>query len=152
MIRQTVLALTALALLSGCAAGPTAESLKQYSPTDGAQVTSDTVKVRGLLLVATSEESADLIATIVNSGSESDALASIVVNGQPVTITAESLDLETDKPLIFGGESATATGSVALNGVKAGQLVAVELRFVRAGLIETTALVREASLEFAPAS
>lgn len=150
MIRRIVLAFAALALLSGCAAGHNAVTLKEYTPTDGNQVTTDVIKVRNLVLVAGENGNADLIATIVNVAPAADSLVSASVNGVPVTLAAESLELATDQPLVFGGESASATGSVALPNVRSGQIVDVELRFANAGLLEATALVREPILEFAP--
>jgi len=150
VIRRIVLALAAATLLAGCAAGPNAVTLKQYTPTDGNQASTGSINVLNLVLVAGSDEGASLIATIVNSGATADSLQTIAVNGVPMTIVADTLDLLQDRPMIFGGESATASATVNLSSVKPGQLVPVEIYFTQAGLISTTALVREPTLEFAP--
>lgn len=148
MTRRLILAFAALVLLSGCAAGTNAVTLKEYTPTDGNQVTSDSIKVRNLVLVAQTDGTANLVATIINVAESDDALESITVNGTPVVITADSLDLRYNAPLIFGGESANASGSVPLNGIRSGQFVSVNLTFANSGLIQTDALVREPILEF----
>lgn len=125
-------------------------TLKQYTPTDGNQVSSGAIKVRNLVLVAGPEGSANVIATIINSDVAEDTLELIAVNGQVATLVGESLTLPSNSPLIFGGESATAAASVPLGEAKPGQVAYVEMRFQRAGLVQTTALIREASLEFTP--
>lgn len=150
MIRRALIALTSLALLSGCAAGTDAVTLKEYTPTDGNQVQSGDIKVRNFLIIDQKDGTGSVIATIVNSGEAADTLEGITIAGQPVAITASSLLLETNKPLIFGGASATATATVPLVGVRAGQIVNIALVFTRSGLVETTALVREPLLEYAP--
>lgn len=154
MIRRLVFALAALTVLTGCAAGPNAVTLKQYTPTDGNQATSGSIKVRNLVLVTGADAATDsnvtIIGTILNTGETTDTLQSITVNSVPVTLQAETLDLVTNTPLTFGGETANATGTVSLPTVSAGQIVDVQMVFAQAGLVETTALVREATLEFAP--
>jgi hypothetical protein len=150
VIRRIVLALTALSFLTACAAGPNAVTLKEYTPTDGNQVRSGDIKVVNLLVIAQSGGTGTVIGTILNSGDVEDALEGMTVNGQPVTITADSLALLRGKPLIFGGESATATGTVSLTGVKAGQFVPVAMKFAESGLLESNILIREETLEFTP--
>lgn len=145
-------AVAALVVLSGCAAGPNAVTLKQYTPTDGNQVTSGSLKIRNLLIVAQQDGSASLIGTVINTSDVTDTLMGITVNGQPVEISAESLEIPRSTPLVFGGESATAAGVLPLSGIKAGQFADVQLTFAKAGLLETSALVRAANLEFAPQS
>jgi hypothetical protein len=150
VIRRIVLALTALSFLTACAAGPNALTLKEYTPTDGNQLRSGDIKVVNLLVVAQAGGSGTVIGTILNSGQAPDALESMTVNGEPVTITADSLALLRGKPLIFGGESSSATGTVALTGVRAGQFVPVTMKFTESGVLETTILIREEALEFSP--
>jgi hypothetical protein len=151
VIRRIVLALAALVVLSGCAAGHNAVTLKPYTPTDGNQANSGAIKVRNLVVVANADGTGSLIATIVNSGvEEADTLQGITVNGRPATIAADSAEVRYGSPLIFGGESANASAAVDLTDIKPGQLVDVQLIFAVAGLVEMNTLVREPTLEFAP--
>lgn len=136
--------------LSGCAAGTDSVTIKPYAPTDGNQAQSGTIKVRNVLIVEQADGTGELLATFVNSGLENDAVTSIVVNNAPVVLSASPLTLEPNKAVIFGGESANASGRIAAVGAKAGQLVPVTISFEKAAPVSMTILIRQATLEFTP--
>lgn len=147
-------AVLAIGLLSGCAAGHNAVTIKPYTPTDGNQAQSGTIKLRNFLVVEQMDGSAALVGTVVNSSmadtAEGDAITAITVNGQPATLSTSPLPLAADQAVIFGGDSGNATGTIAALGAKAGQLVSMTVSFEKSASIEMTVIVREAAGEFAP--
>lgn len=149
ILRRLTIALLGLGLLSGCAAGSNAVTIKPYTPTDGNQVQTGTIKVRNFLVVVQADGSATVIGTAVNSAVESDVITSISVNGQAVSLTPQPLVLNQNAPIIFGGESGNATANVPALGAVAGQLVPVMMTFEKSASVQFSSVVRSATGEFA---
>lgn len=137
-------------MLAGCGAGHNSITIKPYTPTDGNQAQSDAVKVRNFLVVAEADGSGSIIGTVVNAADQSDAITSITINNAPVISAPSVLPLAKNVPVIFGGESANATGFVPALGARAGQLVPVTITFANAAPVDFTAVVREPTGEFTP--
>ena len=109
---------------------------------------SGSIKVVNFVVVAQADGSADVIGTVVNSAVEGDSITGLTINNTPVALTA--LPLEQNKPVIFGGESATTNLKVPVIGAKPGQLVPMTMTFAKAAPVTMSLLVREPTLEFTP--
>lgn len=129
-------------LLSACgASGPGAPTRNNKQVSDGAQTNTGSIAVRDIELVAQPDGSATLIGTFINETSTPDALTGITVNGVPVTLSATSYPLLLDKPVIFGGQSANATGSVPKLGSSVGTRIPVVITFQSAPSVTLSALI-----------
>ena len=138
---------SALALtLTGCGAGPNAETRLIKRVTDGNEVilkeNGNNISVSNLLLVALEDGSAVVIGTFVNYSEENDSLVGLSVNGIPAVITGETT-LKQNAPLRFEGDSATTKGIFNAVGAKAGVNVPLTLSFERAGDVTVTVIVRD---------
>ena len=138
---------SALALtLTGCGAGPNAETRLIKRVTDGNEVilkeNGNNISVSNLLLVATEDGSAVVIGTFVNYSEDNDSLVGLSVNGIPAVITGETT-LKQNVPLRFEGDSATTKGVFNAVGAVAGVNVPLTLSFERAGDVTATVLVRD---------
>ena len=128
--------------LSSCtAAGKDAPTSQVRQVTDGVEGEINSVKIRGLLLVAQGDGTAHLIGTFVNTENKQDGLLSVNAGGQEVKIDGANL-LDYNVPLIFGGASATSTGTVKLDA-KPSQVVPVVIKLGRGGTTTLNALVVE---------
>ena len=138
---------SALALtLTGCAAGPNAETRLIKRVTDGNEVllkeNGNNISVSNLLLVALEDGSAVVIGTFVNYSEDNDSLVGLSVNGIPAVITGETT-LKRDQPLRFEGDTATTKGVFNAVGAVAGVNIPLTLSFERAGDVTTTVIVRD---------
>jgi hypothetical protein len=138
---------SALALtLTGCGAGPNAETRLIKRVTDGNEVIlkekGNNISVSNLLLVATEDGSAVVIGTFVNYSEDNDSLVGLTVNGIPAVITGETT-LKQNVPLRFEGDSATTKGVFNAVGAVAGVNVPLTLSFERAGDVTATVIVRD---------
>jgi len=138
---------SALALtLTGCGAGPNAETRLIKRVTDGNEVilkeNGNNISVSNLLLVATEDGSAVVIGTFVNYSEDNDSLVGLTVNGIPAVITGETT-LKQNVPLRFEGDSATTKGVFNAVGAVAGVNVPLTLSFERAGDVTATVIVRD---------
>ena len=138
---------SALALtLTGCGAGPNAETRLIKRVTDGNEVilkeNGNNISVSNLLLVATEDGSAVVIGTFVNYSEDNDSLVGLTVNGIPAVITGETT-LKQNMPLRFEGDSATTKGVFNAVGAVAGVNVPLTLSFERAGDVTATVIVRD---------
>jgi hypothetical protein len=138
---------SALALtLTGCGAGPNAETRLIKRVTDGNEVilkeNGNNISVSNLLLVATEDGSAVVIGTFVNYSEDNDTLVGLSVNGIPAVITGE-ITLKQNAPLRFEGDSATTKGVFNAVGAKAGVNIPLTLSFERAGDVTVTVIVRD---------
>ena len=138
---------SALALtLTGCGAGPNAETRLIKRVTDGNEVilkeNGNNISVSNLLLVATEDGSAVVIGTFVNYSEDNDTLVGLSVNGIPAVITGETT-LKQNAPLRFEGDSATTKGVFNAVGAKAGVNIPLTLSFERAGDVTVTVIVRD---------
>jgi hypothetical protein len=138
---------SALALtLTGCGAGPNAETRLIKRVTDGNEVilkeNGNNISVSNLLLVALEDGSAVVIGTFVNYSEDNDSLVGLSVNGIPAVITGETT-LKQNMPLRFEGDSATTKGVFNAVGAQAGVNIPLTLSFERAGDVTVTVIVRD---------
>ena len=138
---------SALALtLTGCGAGPNAETRLIKRVTDGNEVilkeNGANISVSNLLLVALEDGSAIVIGTFVNYSDENDSLVGLSVNGIPAVITGETV-MKQDQPLRFEGDSATTKGVFNAVGAEPGVNVPLTLIFEKAGEVTTSVIVRD---------
>jgi ABC-type uncharacterized transport system permease subunit len=138
---------SALALtLTGCGAGPNAETRLIKRVTDGNEVilkeNGANISVSNLLLVALEDGSAVVIGTFVNYSEDNDSLVGLSVNGIPAVITGETM-MKQNAPLRFEGDSATTKGVFNSVAAKAGVNIPLTLSFERAGDVTTNVIVRD---------
>jgi copper(I)-binding protein len=138
---------SALALtLTGCGAGPNAETRLIKRVTDGNEVilkeNGANISVANLLLVALEDGSAVVIGTFVNYSEDNDSLVGLSVNGIPAVITGETM-MKQNAPLRFEGDSATTKGVFNSVAAKAGVNIPLTLSFERAGDVTTNVIVRD---------
>ena len=138
---------SALALtLTGCGAGPNAETRLIKRVTDGNEVilkeNGANISVSNLLLVALEDGSAVVIGTFLNYSDENDSLVGLSVNGIPAVITGKTV-LKQDQPLRFEGDSATTKGVFNAVGAEPGVNVPLTLIFEKAGEVTTSVIVRD---------
>ena len=138
---------SALALtLTGCGAGPNAETRLIKRVTDGNEVilkeNGNNISVSNLLLVALEDGSAVVIGTFVNYSEDNDSLVGLSVNGIPAVITGETM-MKQNAPLRFEGDSATTKGVFNSVAAKAGVNIPLTLSFERAGDVTTNVIVRD---------
>jgi PBP1b-binding outer membrane lipoprotein LpoB len=142
--------LVSVLALSGCGAtGAQAPTRNMKQVTDGVEAQSGSIYVRDLLLVAQPDGSAALVGTFINEGTTPDALTGITVNGIKATLSAPSFDLTQNSPVIFSGDSANATGSVAGLNAAAGTRADVVVTFAHSSSVTLSAIVRAKSDYFA---
>jgi hypothetical protein len=138
---------SALALtLTGCGAGPNAETRLIKRVTDGNEVilkeNGANISVSNLLLVALEDGSAVVIGTFVNYSEDDDSLVGLSVNGIPAVITGETT-LKQNAPLRFEGDTATTKGVFNAVGAAAGVNIPLTLSFERAGDVTVNVIVRD---------
>ena len=80
---------------------------------------------------------------LFRSGTTSDAIASIDVNGTAAKIDPTVNELIQNRPVIFGGDSATAKASVAGLNATPGSRVNLTINFVAGATIKLNALIVE---------
>jgi hypothetical protein len=138
--------------LTGCAAGLNASTRQITQVTDGVEGyvinEQNNLRVVNLLVVATADQNAVLVGTIVNAKDAPDTLLGVAINGTVATLTGNTTLLK-NAPVIFEGESANAKAVLPGFTVAPGVRVPVVLFFARAGEVALDALVREASDEYA---
>ena len=134
--------------LTGCGAGLNAATRQIAQVTDGVEsnVINDqnNLRVVNLLVVATDDQNAVLVGTIVNAKDAPDTLLGVAINGSVATLTGTTT-LEKNAPVIFEGDSANAKAVSPGFISPAGSRVEVTLFFARAGEITVDALVRGAT-------
>ena len=139
----------ALLLLTGCAAGRDAATTQIKQVTDGVEGEVGNIKIRNLMLVAQPNGSAVVVGTVLNTGATADGLAGITANGMAVTITATSLSLVQNVPIIFEGARATAIGKLDKLSAPAGSRVFATLTFTSGAKITLNLMIRESDGIFA---
>ena len=134
--------------LTGCGAGLNAATRQIAQVTDGVEANvineQNNIRVVNLLVVATPDQNAVLVGTIVNAKDEPDTLLGVAINGSVASLTGTTT-LEKNAPIIFEGESANAKSVSPGFTSPAGSRVEVTLFFARAGEITVDALVRGAT-------
>jgi hypothetical protein len=150
-LKRTLYVITIFALsvsLTGCGAGLNASTRQISQVTDGVEsnVINDqnNLRVVNLLVVATADQNAVLVGTIVNAKDAPDTLLGVAINGTVATLTGTTT-LQRNAPVIFEGDSANAKAVSPGFTSPAGSRVEVTLFFARAGEITVDALVRGAT-------
>jgi copper(I)-binding protein len=137
--------------LTGCGAGLNASTRQITQVTDGVEAyvvnEQNNLRVVNLLVVATPDQSAVLVGTIVNAKDEPDTLLGVAINGSVATLTGTTT-LEKNAPVIFEGDSANAKAVLPGFLLQPGVRVPVVLFFARAGEVTVDALIREVGQEY----
>jgi len=145
-----VVAAASVLLLSACgASGPDAPTRNIKQVSDGVEADSGSIAVRDVLLVAQPDGSAAIVGTFINEGSTPDSLVGISVNGVTANLSSPTFDLLQNKPVIFSGDSANASGSVPGLNAASGARVPVTIFFKSASSVTLSAIVRAKSDYFA---
>ena len=138
--------------LTGCGAGLNASTRQITQVTDGVEAyvvnEQNNIRVVNLLVVATADQNAVLVGTIVNAKDAPDTLLGVAINGNVATLTGTTT-LERNAPVIFEGDRANAKAVSPGFTLPAGVQTSVTLFFARAGEVTVDALVREAAQEYA---
>jgi copper(I)-binding protein len=150
-LKRTLSVITIFALsvsLTGCGAGLNAATRQIAQVTDGVEANvineQNNIRVVNLLVVATADQNAVLVGTIVNAKDAPDTLLGVAINGSVATLTGTTT-LEKNAPVIFEGDSANAKAVLPGFTVAPGIRVPVVLFFARAGEVTLDALVRGAT-------
>ena len=134
--------------LTGCGAGLNASTRQIKQVTDGVEANvineQNNIRVVNLLVVATADQNAVLVGTIVNAKDAPDTLLGVAINGSVAEVTGTT-SLQKNVPIIFEGDSANAKAVSPGFTSPAGSRVQVTLFFSRAGEITVDALVRGAT-------
>ena len=134
--------------LTGCGAGLNASTRQISQVTDGVEAyvvnEQNNIRVVNLLVVATADQNAVLVGTIVNAKDAPDTLLGIAINGTVATLTGKTTLLK-NAPVIFEGDIANAKAVTSGFTVPAVVQTSVTLFFARAGEVTVEALVREAA-------
>ena len=142
-----LIVIASLSTLTACGAGENAAARNITRVTDGAEteVITDTsaMKLRGFLLVAQPDGSAELVGTMINANSTPDSLLGISANNVLATVTNESNFISENIPMIFEGDSANAKAVIPGLGVKAGNTVELSFFFNTAGVVTVKVIVRD---------
>ena len=131
-------------LLTGCGSGKTAATTQIKQVTDGVEGQANLIKIRNLLIVKQEDGAGVLVGTLVNWSVESDVITSINIEGQEAVITAKSLDLIKNAPVIFVGDSANADASIAQLNDVIGHRIPVVIKFAKASPVTLDALIVQA--------
>ena len=145
------LAITAL-LLTGCGAGPDAQTRLISQVTDGIEANIGDLRMVNVLLVAQPDGSAVLVGTVVNNGTKTDRISAITANSVDATLTPFAPALNIGGKAVFSGDSANAIAVFPGLDAKIGDRVTVEFTFSASGKLKVDVLVREKSGEFASVS
>lgn len=145
------LAITAL-LLTGCGAGPDAQTRLISQVTDGIEANIGDLRMVNVLLVAQPDGSAVLVGTVVNNGTKNDRISAITANSVDATLTPFAPALNIGGKAVFSGDSANAIAVFPGLDAKIGDRVTVEFTFSGSGKSKVDVLVREKSGEFASVS
>lgn len=140
----TLLLTISAVTLTGCGAtGADSPTRNIRQVTDGVEGQSGSIVIRNLYLVAKADGTADLIAYFVNQGMASDAISSIEINGNKAVIDPAQNELINNRPVIFGGPTATAKATFAGINPVAGYRVDVTVNFLAASPVKLNALITE---------
>jgi hypothetical protein len=105
VLTPVLLALTPLVLVTGCAAGMNAQTLKPYAPADGVVANSGNIRVLNALVVEDSTGTGVVSLTIVNRGNGADSLTDLTSPDGSVDLTG-TRDLPAGAAVRFGATTA----------------------------------------------
>lgn len=146
------LAIATLFALTGCGAGPDAQTRLSSQLTDGIEANIGDLRMVNVLLVAQPDGSAVLVGTVVNNGTKNDRIGAITANSVDATLTPFAPALNIGGKAVFSGDSANAIAVFPGLNAKIGDRVTVEFAFSGSGKLKVDVLVREKSAEFASVS
>jgi hypothetical protein len=140
------LVIAALALsLTGCGAGSNASTRLISKVTDGAEGSinkdDNDISLRNFLLVAQPDGSAVIVGTVINEGSNDDALLGLSAAGNQAVFGGVST-ISQNQTIRFEGESANAKAVIVGANLKPGAHTQLSLFFGNAGEITLNVLVR----------
>ncbi len=134
-------------LLSACGSGNDAATRTVTQVTDGVDGAINSmgneIKARSVLLVAQPDGSAVLVGTLVNGASTQDALLAMAANDAIATLSEKSIALTSGRPIIFSGDSATASAVMPGLNAQPGTRVKLRMFFAIAGELTLDVIVRE---------
>jgi copper(I)-binding protein len=140
-------AVTATAVLGGCAAGFDATSTKPYAPADGVIASSGDLRVLNALVVGAEGANDGLVSmTVVNGGIRDDRVTGITTPSGSVTVSGDD-QVPAGGSLTFGATGTTAT--VSGLDKAAGQEVALKVSFSRAEPVTLRTVVVAADEDYA---
>lgn len=130
LLTPALLAATTVALLTGCAAGQGAQSIKPYAPADGVVANSGDIRVLNALVVA-GEGSTDGVVslTIVNRGDRDDQLTGLTSKDGTVDLTGSGA-LAPGSAVRFGAGTDPAATISGLTSAP-GREITLQLSFAR---------------------
>jgi hypothetical protein len=105
VLTPVLLALTPLVLVTGCAAGMNAQTLKPYAPADGVVANSGSIRVLNALVVEDPTGTGVVSLTIVNRGNRDDNLTDLTSPDGSVDLTG-TRDLPAGAAVRFGATTA----------------------------------------------
>jgi hypothetical protein len=148
MLAPVLLALSALVLATGCAAGLSAQTIKPYSPADGVTGDSGDIRVLNALVVADATGTTGVVSlTIVNRGNQDNSLTDITSPDGNVDLTG-TRDLPAGQAVRFG---ATTEPSATISDLtsKPGENITLVLTFARAEPLRLHTIVLPATGAYA---
>ena len=133
------LAASALLVLSGCAAGQSAETSQPYNPSDGRNVNipedagfdDPYLAVRNALVVSDGG-AASITVTLVNNGTDTDLLTEAKIGDQTAVFVGGPVEIAPDQRVAIGGGS-ERVALVQEGGVEPGDWTELTLIFTNAG-------------------
>ena len=148
VLTLALLALSSLALTTGCAAGKDSPTLKPYSPSDGVVANSGTIRVLNALVVADSSGGDGVVSlTIVNRGDRDDSLTDLTSPDGTVDLTG-TRDLPAGHAVRFGATSETSA-TIGDVSVEPGHNITLKLTFQRTEPITLVTVVVPATGPYA---
>lgn len=140
----------ALALsLSACGSGNKAATRMVTQVTDGVDgaitAMGNQIKARSFLIVAQPDGSGVVVGTIANDAGTQDALLAMAGNNAVATLSAKSLPVLQNHPVIFAGATSNASGIIPVLNAVPGTRVKLQMFFAIAGELTLDVIVRERS-------
>jgi hypothetical protein len=147
VLTPVLLALTPLVLVTGCAAGMNAQTLKPYAPADGVVANSGNIRVLNALVVEDPSGTGVVSMTIVNRGNRDDSLTDLTSPDGRVDLTG-TRDLPAGAAVRFG---ATTEPSATISSLvkPPGRTITLRLAFTHSLPITLHTVVVPASGAYA---
>lgn len=129
-LAPTLAALSVLVLVSGCAAGYNAQTIKPYAPADGVVADSGTIRALDAVVVSGAGTGRGVLSmTLVNRGDRDDTLTAITSPSGRVDLTGARA-LAAGRSVSFGAGTDPAATVESLRRAP-GQTIALTLQFAR---------------------
>jgi hypothetical protein len=148
-------AASALLVLSGCAAGQSAQTSQPYNPSDGRNVNipedagfNDPYMAVRNALVVSDGGAASITVTLVNNGLETDVLNEAKIGDQTAVFVGGPVEIAPDERVAIGGGS-ERIALVDEGGVEPGDWTELTLTFANAGSTTLDVLVVASDDEYA---